>query len=513
MRRTLVVFLALIAAIGLLAPPVMAQAPAPKVTISGLIDFVASVSKNWQDTDLTNARDTLGYTRERGRLDFIGEVGKSKMVWGIELDFSNGVYQGSTGNSAPGNSASFDLDTDIAGQVETKWLYVETMLTGPGSIMPFIPVASTIRAGAQPYRGHGYKNGLIIAGDFSGITVETKWSPNVNSTLTWAAINEAGSRTQSLTPQAEGFDFLASVEVLPAKGFKIKPTYVFNDRDGGNNGSAGLGSENKGGFSTNMNGVPLLRQRRHTIGVEANMSFGGLYVEPSFFYQFGTQEIRPLASGKDEVDIRAWIFDGIAGYRLGPLHLATRFMWTPGQEAQHHVANGSNVGYYQTASNPGFGYMTGWTEIQTSWHEYNNSLVAGCLGCSLRTNPSYDKYGRIMAAFKAEYSVTPALKFWGLVNASWTDEDVDTNGVIGGAGIVPSSAATRGDDNYLGTEIDFGINWKFAPNTTLDLVYAYMFTGAAFDNANNVAAGASGVPSANDSKDVYKALARIRFVF
>ncbi|MBI2158207.1 MAG: hypothetical protein HYU26_15070, partial [Candidatus Rokubacteria bacterium] len=171
MRRTLVVVLALIAAVGLLAPPVMAQAPAPKVTINGLLDFVGSISKNWADTDVTNARDTLSYTRERGRIDIIGEVGKTKMVWGIELDFNNGQ---TTGAAAPGNSSSFDLDTDVAGFTETKWLYVETPLTGPGSIMPFIPVASTIRGGAQPFRGHEYKFGLIAGGDFGGVSVDTK---------------------------------------------------------------------------------------------------------------------------------------------------------------------------------------------------------------------------------------------------------------------------------------------------------------------------------------------------
>src|SRR3990167_3306611 len=132
MRRTLVVVLALPPPAGLLAPPVMAQAPAPKVTINGLIDFVGSISKNWADADITNARDTFSYTRERGRLDIIGEVGKSKMVWGLELDFNNGQSSA----AAPGNSSSFDLDTDVAGFTQTKWPYVETPLTRPGPVFP-----------------------------------------------------------------------------------------------------------------------------------------------------------------------------------------------------------------------------------------------------------------------------------------------------------------------------------------------------------------------------------------
>ncbi|HKY88459.1 MAG TPA: hypothetical protein VJ141_00660, partial [Candidatus Limnocylindrales bacterium] len=151
-RRALCV--ALLTALAGLASPARAQAPAPKVTIEGFFDFEASLSKNWSDADITNARDTLGYTRERGRLFFIGEVGKSKMEWALELDFTNGAGVGNTTPAAPGTSASLDLDTDVAGFTETKWLYVETPLTGPGSIMPFIPVPSTIRAGAQPAQGH-----------------------------------------------------------------------------------------------------------------------------------------------------------------------------------------------------------------------------------------------------------------------------------------------------------------------------------------------------------------------
>ncbi|HBH00669.1 MAG TPA: hypothetical protein DDZ42_01930 [Candidatus Rokubacteria bacterium] len=216
---------------------------------------------------------------------------------------------------------------------------------------------------------------------------------------------------------------------------------------------------------------------------------------------------------KNSVDVRSWIFDGIAGYRLGPLDLSTRFMYTPGQETQQIVANGSDIGYFQTPVNPGFAYFTGWTEIQTSQVEYNNSLYAGCPGCTLRQNPSYDKYGRIMWAVKADYTLTPALNFYGILNVSWTDEDVDRNQIVGATGSVRSLRGdqVRGEENYLGTELDLGMTWRFAPNTALDLVWAYMWTGGAFDQSTNAVNQAAGV--VNDSKDVYKAIARIRFTF
>ena len=515
MRRTLVVVLALIAAVGLLAPPVMAQAPAPKVTINGLFDFAGSVSQNWADVDLTNARDVLSYTRERGRIDIIGAVGKTKAVWGVELDFTNGQ---TTGAAAPGTSSSFDLDTDVAGFTETKWLYVETPLTGAGSIMPFIPVASTIRGGAQPGQGHDYKFGLILGGDFPGVSVSTNWAPNVKSTLTWVQVREGLFRTQSTTARnGESYAVLASVEVTPFKGLAVKPTYVYKDGDGGNNGTVGLGYEPKDGFVySNAGAASAHNTHVHTFGAEAKWTMGALRIEPSVFWQLGSQGIAPQRinnSVKNSVDVRSWIFDGIAGYRLGPLDLSTRFMYTPGQETQHRVANGSDIGYWQTPVDSGFAYFTGYTEIQTSQVEYNNALLSGCPGCTLRENPSYDKYGRIMWAVKADYSLTPALNFYGIINMSWTDEDVDNTKIVGATGSIASQRGDqiRGEENYLGTELDLGMTWRFAPNTALDLVWAYMWTGSAHDQSTNAANQAAGV--VNDAKDVYKAVARIRFTF
>ena len=517
MTRRLALCVALLTALAGLASPARAQAPAPKVTIEGFFDFEASLSKNWSDADITNARDTLGYTRERGRLFFIGEVGKSKMEWALELDFTNGAGVGNTTPAAPGTSASLDLDTDVAGFTETKWLYIETPLTGPGSIMPFIPVPSTIRAGAQPAQGHSDKWGLVFSGDFPGVTVETAWAPNIKSTLSYVQIREALFRTISPTSrQAESWAVLASVAVTPLKGLTIKPTYAYADYDGGNSGSLNSGVEPKGGFdpTATPGRAGSHTTRRHTFGAEAKWNVGAFRLEPSLFWQLGEQGIAPvLRNGqvKNSVDVRSWIFDGIAGYRLGPLDLSTRFMYTPGQEAQQRVENGSDVAYYQSL-HTGFAYMTGWTEIQTASVGYNNALLAGCRGCVLWQNPSYDKYGRIMWAVKADYALTPALNLYGIVNASWTDKDVDENGIVGTTGITPDFGKnTRGENRYLGTELDLGMTWRFAPNTQLDLVWAYLFAGSAFDQAGSAANQAAGV--VNDAKDVYKAVARIRFTF
>jgi hypothetical protein len=44
-----------------------------------------------------------------------------------------------------------DLNTDVAGLFEIKWIYTEFDLTGKDSLMPFIPILTVARAGGQPF--------------------------------------------------------------------------------------------------------------------------------------------------------------------------------------------------------------------------------------------------------------------------------------------------------------------------------------------------------------------------
>jgi len=161
MRRFRVVVPVVFAILGMLAPPSFAQSPAPRVTINGLVDFVVSAYSNTSQNggaDVTSAVDKGWHSRERGVFTLTGEVGRTKGVWAIELDFMNGAGSVNGGNAFgqannavvhTGITANFDLDTDVAGAVETKWLYLETPITGPGSLLPFIPVTTIGRFGGR----------------------------------------------------------------------------------------------------------------------------------------------------------------------------------------------------------------------------------------------------------------------------------------------------------------------------------------------------------------------------
>jgi hypothetical protein len=80
-----------------------------------------------------------------------------------------------------------------------------------------------------------------------------------------------------------------------------------------------------------------------------------------------------------------------------------------------------------------------------------------------------------------------------VANAQWTAEKVDTDRpTAGGAPI------SGGDEDYLGTEVDLGFTYRFAPNVAFDLIGAYLLAGDArgFNN--------------QDPEDVYKVSARMR---
>src|SRR6266566_475865 len=147
MKRTLVPIVLAQVLLAILVSSVFAQAPAPKVTITGLFDQVTAAGRNFYDGNLARDNDREWYARTRFRPDFEFAVGRTKAVLGIELDLNYG-QTGSNDGGFPGNSSGFacgfnggckgstaaggglDLNTDVAGLFEIKWIYTEFDLTG-----------------------------------------------------------------------------------------------------------------------------------------------------------------------------------------------------------------------------------------------------------------------------------------------------------------------------------------------------------------------------------------------
>jgi hypothetical protein len=524
-RAVLLYTLAVVA--GLAAPALAQQPPAPKVTITGQVDnrftWNRNMSMTHADFDVTRS-ETEALASTRGRFDIIGEVGKAKAVLGLEIDLIYGQTGAADSCAAPfqtvgcradGTSGGFDADNDVRNIIELKWMYVDVPLAGPGSLLPFLPITGTLRLGGQPY-AITYKPGTLADSDFPGVHTEWVLAPNLRASLTYAQFEEkltgVGGPPVNLSGpfRAEDFGVIAAVEVIPFKGLQIKPIYSYEFIAGV---TSALLRRGTGGLANSAANFPNnAQERRHTIGVDGRWTFGPWRIAPTFFYQWGDRDVVSpgLAFGfpagtRVNQDLSAWLIDVEAGYQLGPLNLGARVMATSGNKASDNLRDDFNV--YQPFQT-GNVYWIGWGEAMGIGNiDYLTSLFGFSNALSLPAQPSFDKYGRVMFAVRATYSLTPALSVYGIVTPAWTVERVDTDGTAApGTGITPSAAAS-GDSRYLGTGLTAGLTYRFAPGVTFDLVYGVLFAGSALDIART-----PGGPR-QDANNAYTAAARIRYAF
>jgi len=103
MKRVLVPALFAFLVLAVLVLPALAQAPAPKVTITGLFDQITSAGRNFYDGNMSRDNDREWYARTRFRPDFTFEVGRVKAVLGLEIDLSWG-QSGPNDGGFPGNT-------------------------------------------------------------------------------------------------------------------------------------------------------------------------------------------------------------------------------------------------------------------------------------------------------------------------------------------------------------------------------------------------------------------------
>jgi len=545
MNRTLVSSLLALVLLVVVVTPCLAQAPAPKVTITGLFDQVTAAGRNFYDANFSRDNDREWYARTRFRPDFEFAVGRTKAVLGIELDLgygqmgvNDGGFPGNTtgaSNCKANTNGCLDINTDVAGLFEIKWMYTEFDLTGKDSLMPFIPVLTVARLGGQPFASlSNYKTAAYSNGDFAGLSTVTTFSPNVKLSFAYVLVEDqlaGGNRAlaQVRTSRGEDYAFIVSPEITPFKGLDIKPLFSWYHIDGltssstrGNhanirtaggttNGPAAAGSTTTAGDST-------LHEERYTVGLDMRWRVGPFGLDPTVYYQWGTKDSQAFRNngsvGTVEGDMSAWLVDIIASYQLGPLLLEARGVYTTGNKARDNLSR--SIRYYQPLDADG-SYFTGWASMFATSVDYFNG---GFLPMTRWI--TYDRYGLATLAGRATYSITPALSIYGIVSPMFTAEKVDVDtGVTpasttanGGAGNVPRTVVSdrsfvEGDSRYLGTELNLGITWRFAPNTAFDLAGSYLFAGGALDTGEVL----NGVPTNRSANDGYQIAARVRLAF
>jgi hypothetical protein len=559
MRRSVLTAVLAFVILAMLAPPVFAQAPAgppaPKVTITGTFDQITAAGKNVYDGNFSRDNDREWYARTRFRPDFEFAVGRTKAVLGIELDLNYG-QTGSNDGGFPGNSAGtacgfvggckgagsagggLDINTDVAGLFEIKWIYTEFDLTGKDSLLPFIPILTVARAGGQPFATIANYKVYYANGDFAGLDLYSTFTPEIKNHLAWVDVEDqlaGGNRALATARTNRGKDWaiIESPEITPFKGLDLKPMYSYFHADGLTAGAARRNASNPRTVGGSMNvaaavggGAPAGdaadHENRHTVGLDARWRLGPFGLDPTVSYQWGNYETQAVRTngtvGQVKGHASAWFFDVIGSFQLGPLLLEGRPMYTTGNKARDNLSLSKR--YYEPLDLDTGYFSGGWLGILGLGVDYFNG--GGGANQGMDTNIGYDRYGRAQFALRATYSITPALSVYGVAAPTWTAEKVDTNSgcpqplnVANSALGCPARVAVadkgfvEGDHRYIGTEVNGGFTWRFAPNTAFDLAGYYLVAGGALKTGELL----NGVVTKRDQNDGYYAAARVRLSF
>ena len=558
MRRWLVTAVFAFVILAMLAPPVFAQAPAgppaPKVTITGTFDQMTTAGRNFYDGNFTRDNDREWYARTRFRPDFEFAVGRTKAVLGIEIDLNYG-QTGSNDGGFPGNATGqacgfaggckgagsagggLDINTDVAGLFEVKWIYTEFDLTGKDSLLPFIPILTVARAGGQPFATIANYKVYYANGDFAGLDLYSTFTPDIKNHLAFVIVEDqlaGGNRSSAITRTSRGEDyaFIISPEITPFKGLDLKPMFSWFHADGLTAGAARRNASNPRTVGGAMNvatavggGAPAgdsaNTENRYTAGLDARLRIGPFGLDPTVSYQWGhydTQALRTNGTvGKVRGEASAWLLDVIGSYQRGPLLIEARGAYSTGNKARDNLSQSKR--YYEPLDLDTGYWSGGWLGILGLGVDYFNG--GGPTNQGMDTNIGYDRYGRMQAALRVTYSITPALSVYGVVAPTWSAEKVDTdtgcpalNVATSATGcparvVVSDKSFVTGDSRYIGTEINGGFTWRFAANTAFDLAGYYLSAGPALKLSEVL----NGTPVKRDQHDGYYASARVRLSF
>jgi hypothetical protein len=342
------------------------------------------------------------------------------------------------------------------------------------------------------------------------------------------------------TNRGKDWAIIWSPEFTPFKGLDLKPMFSYFTADGTTSGSSrrnafnvrtvggtmnGAGafasSSVVAGLGTTTSGDASKAENRYTAGFDGRWRVGAFGLDPTIAYQWGnyqTQAFRTNGSvGWVRGDTSAWLFDTIASYQLGPLLLEARGMYSTGNKARDNLSEAKR--YFEPLDLDTGYWSGGWLGIMGLGVDYFNGGSGAMQG--LDTNVGYDRYGRGQFALRATYSITPAWAVYGVVSPGWAAEAVSTHTSCPALSVstsalgctsrvaIDSQSFAKGDHNYLGTEINGGITWRFAPNVAFDLAAYYLFAGSALNQTELL----NGQAVARDSRDGYYAAARVRLSF
>lgn len=440
--------LVLLVLAGMIAGPTYAD---DRLKVTGYIDNHVHWMENTADNnDLTHTADRF-IGRSRARLFFnMIATENSKGVVALEFDQEWG--------ERPTAHDGFDWGNDQRDVVELKQLYVDFKIPGA-------PVR--LEVGGPRFHSSRLKDCILMCRDSAGINAYIDVAPAARMILYYTQIQELKSAFRSQDSRGEDYLMGTTIETSFAQGLRVNFFGIFAHEQG---------DQFRLQTSSKIGSPGMEKTNLFWLGVDARLRFGNLTLMPTIIYSGGKRE---FAAGISDSDVKAFMTDLRAEYKVGAWTITGKFVYTPGNKASDDLVS-DDIHFFQLASPDGVVRSVQWFELLG----FNIDTTSGGRfpGTSrgLDDNLTFDQYGLIHGAVLVDYQATKQLSFFGSLGFFATDEKVGRPARMGAAPAGFDNFNYTGEDRYLGTEIDMWLSYQIFPRATVNAYVAYAFIGDAY---------------------------------
>ena len=346
--------------------------------------------------------------------------------------------------------------------------------------VPIPGTAATLRTGGIDSTAQRLKGCTFYCLDTPGFSLTAPLSDTVNTFTWYAQWSDEWDNAGGLGADGESWAAGTRVEFAPMEGLDVDLIYVYQRLD----------CPNGGGLSCIYTALQLRRgeagagspmvalDNRNWAGIDMRYQYGDFTLAPTVIFHFGNTEL----VGGGESDIASFLLDIEGTYQIGPLTLRGRVAFSPGDEASDALGDGSTLNSWQAMlwySQASLSWFMLWgprqLEIYPSIFDYSSAR-------SLDTRMSFDQFGAMVVAARADYALNERTTLSGMVGFLNSAEDVGRPARFG-----PISDTDNPDYNYTGdgthiaTEVNAELAYVLNPSTTVRFWAAYSMNGDALD--------------------------------
>ena len=467
-------------------------------------DFVIGASRIWVNLTVEAFENTSFYFSTL-----------TDQFWGVK---DQGEYDYSDGSA-------WYADSYNPNAIRFKSAYVDFLIPG---------AAASMRLGGFDSNAQRLKGCTFYCVDTAGIGLTAPFSDMVNTYTWYGQWSDEWDGFGAAGAGAPGESWAAGtrIEFAPMVGLDLDLIYVYQRLDcagAKSNSCPGQTLQLRRGEGANT----VSQEHRNWAGIDMRYQYGDFTLAPTLILHFGSTDL----VGGGESDISSFLLDIEASYQMGPLQLRGRVAYSPGNPASDALGDGSTLNSWQA--------MTWYTQPSVSWFmlwsprqlEIYPSIFNYSSGRSLDTRMSFDQFGSMVVAVRADYALNERTSINGTLGIINAAEDVGRPARLGArstdkkasialdateadglketaASVVPNKPDFNytGNDTHIATEVNVELAYVLNPSTTLRLWAAYSINGAALDlqevDANGTLTGRTA-----ESEDTVGAGARVVYSF